>query len=81
MKHGRRKKSIFNGKPIICVAAAGGSGNGLISCLASMERFVMHISGEKFDFITITRKTREFKLETIKNSCRAMVLESSDKSK
>lgn len=77
----KKEKSIFNGKPIICVAAAGGSGNGLISCLASMERFVMHVSGEKFDFITITRKTREFKLETIKNSCRAMTLESSNKNK
>ncbi|MEG0775542.1 flavodoxin family protein [Clostridium sp.] len=70
----KKEKSLFNGKPIISVAAAGGSGNGLISCLASMERFVMHVSGEKFDFISITRKTREFKLETIKASAKAMVI-------
>jgi multimeric flavodoxin WrbA len=70
----KKENSLFSGKPVFCVAAAGGSGNGLISCLASMERFVMHVSGDKFDFITITRKTREFKLETIKASAKAMVM-------
>jgi multimeric flavodoxin WrbA len=67
-----KEQSVFLNKPVICVAAAGGSGNGTLSCLTSMERFVMHIGAEKFDFISITRKTREFKLDTIKSSAKKM---------
>lgn len=70
----KKEESLFHNKPVICVAAAGGSGNGTLSCLSSMERFCMHVSAEKFDFISITRKTREFKLETIKKSAKEMVL-------
>lgn len=68
----KKDKSLFFNKPFICVAAAGGSGNGTLSCLTSMERFVMHVGGDKFDFISITRKSRDFKLDTIKNSVKKM---------
>ena len=60
--------NILAGKPIICVAAAGGSGNGTISCLESMERFVTHLRAVKYDFISITQRTRDYKLKTIKNA-------------
>ena len=60
------------GKPVLCVAAAGGSGNGCVSCLASMERFVDHVRGAKFDFIGVTQKNREYKLKTICEAARAM---------
>jgi len=65
-------KNILAGKPIICIAAAGGSGNGTISCLESMDRFVNHIRGIKYDFIGITRSSREYKLTTIKEATRSM---------
>ena len=68
----QQDKNIFEGKPVICVAAAGGSGNGVISCLASMERFVMHVKATKFDFIGITRNTREYKLEAIYEAAKNM---------
>lgn len=70
----KKEDSLFYNKPVICVAAAGGSGNGTLSCLSSLERFCMHVSSERFDFISITRKTREFKLEAIKKSSREMVV-------
>lgn len=60
------------GKPFICVAAPGGSGNGCISCLASFERFVDHIKGVKYDFIGITRRNREYKLTTIREAAKSM---------
>ena len=65
-------KNIIAGKPIICVAAAGGSGNGTISCLESMERFVNHLRGTKYDFISITQRTREYKLKTIKEAASSL---------
>jgi multimeric flavodoxin WrbA len=62
----------ISGKPVICVAAAGGSGNGCISCLANMERFVDHLKGIKFDFIAVTRRSREYKLRTIYEAVKRM---------
>jgi multimeric flavodoxin WrbA len=68
-----RKKSCVAGKPFICVAAAGGTGNGCVSCLAVMEKLVDHMKGDKYDFIHIIQKNKEFKLETIEHSAKAMV--------
>jgi multimeric flavodoxin WrbA len=69
----KKENGYFEDKPVIAVAAAGGSGNGAISCLTSMERLLMHIKAERFDFISITKKSRSFKLNTIKESTKAMV--------
>ena len=69
----KKENGYLQDKPIIAVAAAGGSGNGAISCLTSMERLLMHIKAERFDFINITKKSRSFKLNTIKESTKVMV--------
>jgi multimeric flavodoxin WrbA len=68
-------KNIFEGKPVMCVAAAGGSGNGCITCLESMERFVNHVRGVKHDFIGVTQKNRDYKLNTIREAARKMAAE------
>jgi multimeric flavodoxin WrbA len=68
----KREDQYLAGKPIICIAAAGGSGNGCISCLVTMEKFVDHIKGEKFDFIGVTRRNREYKLKAIYEAARLM---------
>jgi multimeric flavodoxin WrbA len=64
-------------KPVICIAAAGGSGNGAIACLYAMERLFMQMHAERFDMIPITRKSREHMLDTIRSSAEKMVLENS----
>lgn len=69
----KKDKNYLQDKPTIIVAAAGGSGNGTLSCLTNLERFLTHVKAERFDFISITRKTRSFKLDTIKESTKAMV--------
>jgi multimeric flavodoxin WrbA len=68
----KQENQYLSGKPIICVAAAGGSGNGCVSCLATMEKFVDHVKGIKFDFIGITRRNRENKLMTIYEAAKQM---------
>jgi multimeric flavodoxin WrbA len=67
-----RSSGLLN-KPVIAVAAAGGSGNGMITCLASMERWIEHVRARKFDFIAVNRWNKEYKLTTIRAAAQQMV--------
>jgi multimeric flavodoxin WrbA len=67
--------SGLSGKPVIAVAAAGGSGNGMITCLLSMERWIDHVRARKFDLIPVNRWSREYKLVAIREAAQAMVRE------
>jgi multimeric flavodoxin WrbA len=71
----RGDKSGLSGKPVIAVAAAGGSGNGMITCLLSMERWIDHVRARKFDLIPVNRWSREYKLVAIREAARVMVQE------
>jgi multimeric flavodoxin WrbA len=57
----RGEDSGFFQKPVIMVAAAGGSGNGMITCLASQERWIQHVHARKWDFIPVNRWNRAYK--------------------
>jgi multimeric flavodoxin WrbA len=72
----RGSESGFAGrapKPVIAVAAAGGSGGGMITCLASMERWIDHIQARKWDLIPVNRWSRPYKLETIRLAAETLV--------
>jgi len=69
----RGEESGLANKPTIMVAAAGGSGNGMITTLASQERWIQHVRARKWDFIPVNRWNREYKLKTIHNAAAAMV--------
>lgn len=60
------------GKPFLLVAAAGGSGNGAVSCLASMERLTQHVGARRFDMVSVNRWNREYKIKAIRDSTAAM---------
>jgi multimeric flavodoxin WrbA len=66
-------ESGLAGVPVIAVAAAGGSGNGMITCLLSMERWIEHLRARKFDLITVNRWNRAYKVEAIRQAAAAMV--------
>ena len=61
------------GKPMLMVAAAGGSGNGTLTCLRTMERWLEHLGAKKHDFLGITRFVRDYRLPQIAEAARAMV--------
>lgn len=63
------------GVPIIAVACAGGSGNGMITCLASMERWIKHTRARVYDLLPVNRWSREYKLVAIREAARGMVEE------
>lgn len=60
--------STLKGKPIINVAAAGGTGNGCIPCLYQMEKFTDQVKAVKFDFIHVIQRNKGYKLQAIKAS-------------
>ena len=62
-------------KPVLMIAAAGGSGNGMITCLASLERWIQHVQARKWDFIPVNRWNQAYKRETIRAAAKAMALE------
>jgi hypothetical protein len=61
------------GKAFIAVGAAGGTGNGTMTCLASMERWGLHTGARVFDLIPVNRWTRDYKLECIRAAACALV--------
>ncbi|TET52454.1 MAG: hypothetical protein E3J64_05155 [Anaerolineales bacterium] len=69
----RGDESGLAGKPVIAVAAAGGSGHGVISCPAGMERWIEHVRARKFDLIPVNRWGRDYKVEAISLAAQAMV--------
>lgn len=69
------------GKPFICIAAAGGSGRGTINCLAGMEKTFLHMNNLQFndlssaacDFIGVTQHNRSYMLDAIQAAAEKMV--------
>ena len=68
----RREASALCGTPVICVAAAGGSGGGITHCLTDMERLVQHMRGQIADLIGITQRNRAYTLDTIRAAATAL---------
>jgi len=69
----RGDESGLANKPTIAVAAAGGSGGGMITCLLSMERWIQHVRARTFDLIPVNRWSRAYKLVAIREAARTMV--------
>jgi len=68
----KQPKEPLGGKRILCVAAAGGSGGGLLSCLEQIERVATHIGMKRHDLIGVTRWTQKHQLDAIRKSARAL---------
>ena len=60
-------------KPVLGVAAAGGSGGGIATCVLALDRFFGHIKAEVADLITVTRRSAEYKREAVRAAAQAMV--------
>lgn len=68
----RREGSLLTGKPVLAVAAAGGSGGGMITCLQSIERWIQHVRARQWDLIPVNRWSRPYKLVAIREAAQAM---------
>ncbi len=68
----RDDRSALSGKPVVCVAAAGGTGHGTTNCLSQMERVMSRIGAEIFDLIGVTKRTQDYQLETVHDALVSM---------
>ena len=73
------EKSAFLDKRILAVAAAGGTGNGTVTCLLSLDNWIKHVRGRMFELIGVTRWSRPYKLVAIHEAACAMVKEAAVK--
>ncbi len=75
-----RRCEIFNyqasplkGKPVIAIAAAGGSGGGAVSALRSLETYLRWLQFTIFDLVTATRVSKDHKLDMLGTAGKRMV--------
>lgn len=69
-----KENTALTGKEVLLIAAPGGSGNGLLTCLGQMERAVQHMRGHVFDYIGVNRWNKEYKLKAIEAAAEALTL-------
>ena len=53
-------------KQVLLIASAGGTGNGLLTCLEQMDRFCRHTGAIIFDYIGVNRWNRDYKRSVAK---------------
>jgi multimeric flavodoxin WrbA len=70
---GMGEASRIQGMPVMAIAAAGGSGGGTVSALSMLERYFGVIGLRPFDYITVTRFTRDHKLPMLEVAGRRLV--------
>jgi multimeric flavodoxin WrbA len=66
-------KSKVKGKPIIGIAAAGGSGGGAVKALQSLEGYFLWLRVKPVDLVPATRFNKEWRLQGLKESGRVLV--------
>jgi multimeric flavodoxin WrbA len=66
------QKAALSGKQILLIASAGGSGNGILTCLDQMDRFCRHTGAVIFDYIGINRWNNDYKKKAVYAAAKAM---------
>lgn len=63
----------LRGKPVLAISAAGGSGGGVVSALAQLERYIQILGLIAVDLITVTQRSRPHKVATAEAAGAALV--------
>lgn len=59
----RREASPFKGKPVVGIAAAGGSGSGAPTAVVSLERYMTYLRLEPVVYLPVSRQNRDLQLD------------------
>ncbi len=65
-------EGALSGKPVLLVASAGGTGNGVLTCLEQMDRFCRHTGAVIFDLIGINRWSADYKRPLARAAAKAL---------
>ncbi len=74
----RMRRCTFNHKEeaakkqVMLIASAGGSGNGILSCLEQMDRFCRHVGLNIYDYMGINRWNQDYKRIAVLEASRAL---------
>jgi len=68
-----RQASPLIGKPAIGIAAAGGSGRGVVNALRNLETYLGWLQFTIFDLVTVTQKSRTHKLDMLRVAGKRML--------
>ncbi len=66
------QEGVFRNKQVLLIASAGGSGNGILTCLEQMDRFCRHTNAIIFDYIGVNRWNTDYKQHAAKAAALAM---------
>jgi multimeric flavodoxin WrbA len=58
--------SPLTGKPVIGIAAAGGSGGGAVNALHNLETYLRRLKFTIFDLVPVTQKSKTHKLDMLR---------------
>jgi multimeric flavodoxin WrbA len=61
-----RIASPLRGKPVVGIAAAGGSGGGAVSALHNLEMYLKWLQFTIFDLVPVTQVSKEHKLDMLR---------------
>jgi multimeric flavodoxin WrbA len=61
-----REVSPLRGKPVVGIAAAGGSGGGAVNALHNLETYLRYLQFTIFDLVPVTRISKEYKIDMLK---------------
>lgn len=68
-----RQASPLIGKPVLGIAAAGGSGGGAVNALRNLETYLRWLQFTIFDLVTATQKSRTHKQDMLRVAGRRML--------
>jgi len=68
-----RQDSPLKGKPVIGIAAAGGSGGGAVNALRNLETYLRWLQFTIFDLVPVTQISKKHKLDMLKAAGERMV--------
>jgi multimeric flavodoxin WrbA len=61
------------GKVVLCIAAAGGSGGGTVSCMDQFQRYASHLQWRVFDNLPLMQRSKGYMLAALPEAGRCLV--------
>ena len=65
-------EGALSGKQVLLIASAGGTGNGILTCMEQLDRFCRHTGAVIFDYVGVNRWNADYKRMTARAAAKAL---------